>query len=202
MAVLGALFFNRTLKQFLDCDDLESKKAQDLIAKIRDSAGESVERLLEVIPQAPTAHADVLIKICEEQSDKTEEELFKSLDNDSTNVRATAASILSQSTRLNPTRLLKRMQDDDASKTEILDILEFQSKDLKPEMMINNAMKLDKSNAERLIKLASNSEQPLDTELLHIDPEQIDSPNVKIALLRYFGGVLQAEVAPIIVKFL
>ncbi len=202
MAVLGSLFFNRTLKQFLDCEDLDSKKAQDLIAKIKDSANESLGKILETIPEAPAAHAEVLKRICEEQSDKTEEELFKSLDNDSTNVRATAASILSQSTRLNPSRLLKRMQDSDTSKTEIIDILEFQSKNLKPELMINNALKLDKSNAERLIRVAANSEQPLDTELVHIEPDQIDSPNVKIALLRFLGGVPQADVAPLIVKFL
>ena len=118
--------------------------------------------------------------------------MFKSLDNDSTNVRATAASILGQSSRLNPSRLLKRMQESDTSQNEIIDILEFQSKQLKPELMINNALKLDKTNAERLIKLASNSEQPLDTELVHIEPAQIESPNVKIALLRYLGGVPQA----------
>ncbi len=202
MAVLGSLFFNRTLKQFLELDDLESKKAQNLIAKIRESASESFERILQVIPEAPIAHAEVLKQICEETSGKSEETLFRGLDSDSTDVRATAADILSQSTQVNPSRLFKRMQDTEGSKTEIIDILEYQSKELKPEMMINNALKLDKANAERLIKLAANSEQPLDTSLLHIDPTQIDSPNVKIALLRYLATVPQAEVAPIIVRFL
>lgn len=203
MAVFGSLLFKRTLKQFLDCDDLESAKGVALIEKLRNSAKDSLEHLIQVIPETSGLHQAMLTEICLENVDSGGDELFlKSLDNDATDIRVTAASILSQTDQISPSRLFKKLHESDVSKAEIIDILSFQRAVLKPEQIIINALKLDKTHAEQLIKLAEDSKQPLDLGVLRIEPRAIGSPSVKITLLRYFAQVDQPEIAPLIVKFL
>jgi serine/threonine-protein kinase len=203
MAVLGSILFKRTLKKFLDCDDLESDKGTELVEKLRQSSKDSLEHLIQVIPETSGAHQAMLTEICLENAEGSSEELFlKSLDSDATKIRSTAASILSKSAHINPSKLFKKLHESDVSKTEVIDILAFQRERLKPEQIITNALKLDKAHAEQLLKLAPDSVVPLDLDVLHIEPTSIDSPSVKILLLRYFGQVDQAPVAQQIAKFL
>ncbi len=203
MAVLGSILFKRTLKKFLDCEDLESDKGVALTQKLRQSAKDSIDQLIHVIPEASGAHLGVLTEICLENLEGgTEELLLDSLDDDETRVRSTAASILSKTGQVNPSKLFKKLHESDSSKTEIIDILAFQKNKLKPEQIISNALKLDKGHAEKLLKLAESSEIPLDLEVFRIDPASIASPSIKIMLLRYFAAVEQAEIAQLIAKFL
>ena len=110
MAVLGAIFFKRTLKQFLDCDDLESARGVALIEKLRQSSSESLEYLIETIPKTSGMHRAMLTEICLEHVSGTTEELFlKGLDSDATEIRRTTASILSQSAQINPNKLFKKL---------------------------------------------------------------------------------------------
>lgn len=203
MAVLGSILFKRTLKKFLDCDDLEGDKGAELVGKLRQSSKDSLEYLIQVIPETSGVHQAMLTEICLENAEGSSEELFlKSLDSDATKIRTTAASILSKSAQINPSKLFKKLHESDVSKTEVIDILAFQRERLKPEQIIINALKLDKAHAEQLLKLAPDSVVPLDLDVLHIEPASIDSPSVKILLLRYFGQVDQAPVAQQIAKFL
>jgi len=203
MTVLGSIFFKRTLKQFLDCDDLESAKGVALIEKLRESAEESLEYLIETITQTSGIHRAMLTEICLEHVSGATEELFlKGLDSDTTEIRRTTASILSQSAQINPNKLFKKLHESESSRAEVIEILEFQAAQLKPEQIINNALKLDKGNAEQLLKLANTSEQPLSTDALHVEPASIESPSLKIALLRYFAGVKQPQIARVIASFL
>ena len=94
------------------------------------------------------------------------------------------------------------MHETDVSKTEIIDILGFQKESLKPEQIINNALRLEQAYAERLLSMAMDSEQPVDLDNLSIEPSNIESPNIKIMLLRYFGILKEAGAARIIGKFL
>ena len=203
MAVLGSILFNRTLSQFLECEDLSSGKGVALTSKISKSANEFLEKILETIPNTDKPHSDVLKKICLEHADSDSEDLLlHSLDNDVTNIRSAAADILSQSRRVNPSKLFKQLHETDVSKTEIIDILSLQRTSLKPEQIINNALRLEKAYAERLLSMATDSEFPVDLDNIKIEPSQIDSPNIKIILLRYFGTLKQADAARIIGKFL
>jgi serine/threonine-protein kinase len=203
MAVFGSIFFKRTLKQFLDCDDLESARGVGLIEKLRQSAKESLEYLIESIPQTSGIHQAVLTDICQEHVSSTTEELFlKGLDNDATEIRRTTASILSQSAQINPNKLFKKLHDSEGARTEIIEILGFQAAQLKPEQVINNALKLDKGHAEQLLRLAYKSEQPLAVEALHVEPSSIANPSLRILLLRYFAEVEQPQVAQLISNFL
>ncbi len=203
MAVLGSILFNRTLKQFLDCKDLESDKGIGLTKKISQSSKDSLDKILAAIPEVDKPHSDVLKKICLQHADGIDQEmLLNSLENEMTNIRSAAAEVLSQSTGLSPGKLFKRLHQTDVSKTEIISILEFQKRFLKPEQVINNALKLDKTYAERLLVIAEASEHAVDFDSLNIDPAAIESPSIKILLLRYFAKLEQAEASSVIGKFL
>lgn len=203
MAVLGSIFFNHTLKQFLKCKDLESDKAISLRNKLSESVGESIYKLLETIAAVDAPHGEVLKQICIENSRGTnQEKLLESLESDATEIRSTAAHILSRSDPMPPGVLFKRLQARDGSRKEIIDIIEAQKKNLRPEQLINNAVKLEKGDASRLIKLATDSEFKFDYDGLIIDPASIESQSVKIVLLRFFAGLPQVEAASVIGKFL
>ncbi len=203
MTVIGSIFFARTLRQFLDCQDLTSKKGKELTRKIRQLTKDSLEQVLEALPVARKPHKEVLTEICiENAKGKMNEAFLDILENDTTSIRAVAADILSQSSQINPSNLFKRLHETEVSKTEIIDILSYQKELLKPEQIVSNALKLDKSNAERLLKVALESKQDLDLSGLIIDPTAIESPSIKIMLLRYLSKLKQPEVSTIICKFL
>lgn len=201
--MLGAIFFKRNLKQFLDCDDLESARGVALIEKLRQSSRESLEYLIETIPKTSGLHRAMLTEICLEQVSGATEALFlKGLDSDATEIRLATASILSQSAQINPNILFKKLHESEDSRAEIIEILDFQAAQLKPEQIVNNALKLGKGDADLLFKLAYKSEQPLSIEALHVEPASIENPSLKIALLRYFAEVEQPEVVQLIARFL
>ncbi len=203
MAVLGSILLNRTLKQFLKCNDLESDKGVALRNKISQSAGDSIEKLIETIAMVDQPHSGVLKEICIEHArDTDQEKLLECLENDATQIRSAAADILSHADRVHPSMLFKRLHETDISKSEIIDILEAQKKKLRPEQFINNAIKLDKSYAKRLIALAEGSEIAFDFEGFHLDPALIESQSIKIMLMRYFAGLSDPEAATVIGKFL
>ena len=111
MAVLGSIRYKRTLKQFLDCNDLESAKAVALIEKLRQTSRESLDHLIQMIPASSGTHRAILTEICLDNVEGSTEELFlKSLDHDATDVRTTAANILSQTDQVAPSKLFKKLQ--------------------------------------------------------------------------------------------
>ncbi len=203
MAVIGSLLFNRTLKQFLDCQDIDSKKGIALQEKISEAAKDSLEKILATISKTDGEHRDVLTKICLEHAEGSNEDyLLNSLEDDTTNIRAIAIDILSQSTQLSASKLFKRLHQTDVSKDEIIQILSSQKQFLKPEQIINNALKLEKAYAEKLLNMATYSEQSLDFDTLNLDTRKIESQSIKIMLLRYFATLNKAELARVIGMFL
>jgi len=203
MAALGSILFNRTLKKFLECQDLTSAKGLELTAKIREAAGGSLDRILEVIPSTQKPHSEILIGICSEEAKAgLEEDLLDSLESNNTRIRATATQVLSKSSQINPGKLFKRLHETDVSKAEVIEILKSQKQFLKPEEIIVNAIKLDRTHADQLIKLIESTEVPLDLSALRIEPGKIDNANLKISLLKYFGDIEHKQVAGLVGRFL
>ena len=203
MAVLGSILFNRTLKQFLDCKDLASKKGLGLSEKIRKASKDSLDKIFETLPFTQSPHREVLMAICVEAAKgKSDEVLLDSLENDATVIRQITAEILSKSSRVSTSKLFKRLHETDVSKSEIIKILEAQKESLKAEHIINNMLKLDTQHAEQLLLLTGDLKEPLDVDSIVIDPMNIENPDLKILLLRYFSKLEQPEVATLIGKFL
>jgi serine/threonine-protein kinase len=201
MAVIGSFLFNRTLKQFLSLDDPQSSKGQALIEKIRDASSEHFDRILEVIPLAPPAHGEVLKRICTELGGQdSEEHLLDLLGEDDTQLRSAAREVLSESTQISPARLFKRLQDHPESAAEIIDIVEIRQDTLPPELMVKNALRLQGSNGQRLLEIATRQAARTDMERLSIDPSSIDAPDLKIALIRFLSAVDQPEAASLMMQ--
>ena len=115
MAVLGSIFFKRTLRQFLECEDLDSSKGKALVEKIRGAARESIEPLAKAIPDTHGIHREVLIEACLENLDAKNEELFlEILDSDATEIRSAAVSVLSKTSDVNPSKLFKKLHEANA----------------------------------------------------------------------------------------
>lgn len=203
MAVFGSLLFNRTLKQFLTCKDLQGKNGQALLQKIKDQAQEQLEKILEVIPEADTPHGDMLIEICQSVlSQGSEDRFLQSLTSETTAIRAASKNVLSESQQVNPAKLFKKLHESDGSETEIIDILEFQKTYIAPELMVKNALRLDKANAARLFQMAQSQAERTDMSALSIDTESLDNPDIKIMLIRFLAAVNQPESAKVIAGFL
>jgi len=203
MAVFGSLLFNRTMKQFLACKDLGSKEGEALTEKIRSQAGEMLEKILETIPQTKKPHSDVLKGICQDEINRDSEDRFlANLENDTTMIRTATKSLLSESVRINPSKIFKRLHDKDASKTEILDILDLQKANLAPELYVKNALRMEKSYATRLIEMAQTQAHRTDMSALTIDTDTLENPDIKITLIRFLAAVNQPEAARMIMRFL
>ncbi len=203
MAVFANLLFGRTLKQFLACRDLDSSSGQALIEKIRVSAKDSLEKILEIIPQTKKPHSDILKEICSNEINRDSEDRFlDNLENDVTLVRTATTNLLGQSQQINPSKLFKRLHDHNSSRTELINILELQQENLQPEMYVKNALKMDKGYASRLFAIAQANADRTDMSALNIDISSLDNPDIKILLIRFLAAVNQPEAASMLCQFL
>lgn len=203
MAVFGSLLFNRTLKQFLSCKDLQGREGVALTEKIKSQAEEQLEKILEVIPDADEAHGELLIQICQGVLGQISEDRFlENLSSDTTKIRSATKNLLSDSQQINPAKLFKKMAESESSRTEIIDILEFQREHLAPEIIVKNALRLDRGSAARLFKIAQSQAERTDMSALSIDIESLDNPDVKIMLIRFLAAVNKPESAKKIAQML
>lgn len=99
-------------------------------------------------------------------------------------------------------KLFRRLQEPGASVAEIIDQLGAQQEQLRPEDVINNALRLDPPEAIHLLKLVEGTTKPIDLANLSIHLDKVEDPEFKIPLLRYLGGVTHEKVPLIAAKFL
>jgi serine/threonine-protein kinase len=190
MAKIGNILFSRTLNQFLECEDLDSKKGASLVEKIRGSINDNLDKVLTTI-------------ICRESADGFSEAYFLDvLSHDETEFRAAASEILSQSGSGDSSRLFQRLHEPGASLNEVIEVLEARKHLLKPEDIINHSLKLESDYAIQLLKLIEGSQQPVDLSNLSFQLDKIESPIYKINLLNYFGTVNEPKIPLIVSRFL
>jgi len=203
MAKLGNLLFSRTLSQFLECDDLAGSKGGSLIAKLKESAGDNLDKLLATITQVDEPHREALKNICRESVEGFSEEYFLNvLSHDQTVFRTAASDILSHRPNLDTAKLFQRLHEPGGSPYEVIAVLESQKQQLKPEDIINHSIKLETDYAIRLLKLVEGNQQPVNLSNLSFQLNKIESPEFKINLLNYFGSVNQPKIPLIVARFL
>ncbi len=203
MAKLGNIFFSRTLSQFLECQDPGSPKGVGLAEKISQSVNENLDKILETITQVSDPHREALKNICRDSVEGFSEEYFLDvLSHDETVFRVAASDILSHTTSVDATKLFQRLHQPDAALAEIIDVLSSQKHLLKPEDIINNAIRLDSSFAVDLLKLAEGCTKPVDLSKLSLQVDKIENPVFKITLLNYLGTVSEAKVPLLVSRFL
>ncbi len=203
MAKLGNILFGRALNKFLECEDLGSKKGLSLIEKIEETANDNLDKVLMTITQVEEPHKEALKNICRDSIEGFSEEYFLgALVHDDTVFRTAASDILSHTTAIDASKLFRRLHEPGASLSEVIAVLAVQQQSLKPEDIINHALKLEPDYAIQLLKLVEGSEQPVDLSKVSFQLGKIESPELKINLLHYFGSVEQPMIPSVVASFL
>lgn len=98
--------------------------------------------------------------------------------------------------------LFKSLHKPGIPAADIIDLLETQKESLKPEDIINHALKLNATDAILLLNLVDKTGVPIDLSKLSLQTDRIDDPEFKTNMLRYFSTVKQPQIALIIIRFL
>jgi serine/threonine-protein kinase len=198
MAKLGNIFFNRTLNQFLECEDPGGKKALSLVEKLRESADTNLDKVLETIVQVDGQHREALKQLCFESVDGfTEDRFLHQASSGSINGSAGAAV-----KPIDASKLYQRLQEPDTAVGDVIKLLEAQKRFLRPEEIINYSLKLDPEYALMLLQLVEGSEIPVNLFKLSFQLDKIESVEYRIKLLHYFGGVNEPKIPLIVARFL
>ncbi len=203
MAKLGNIFFTRTLNQFLECEDLGSKKALSLVDKLKESVSDNLDKMLATITQVDEPHREALKNVCRDAVEGFSDQYFiDALSHDETVFRAAASDILAGSSAVDSVKLFRRLHESDTPAAEVIDALASVKHLLRPEDIVNNALRLESPEAVHLLKLVEGTEKPIDLSNLSIHLDKVEDPEFKIPLLRYLGGVTHEKVPLIAAKFL
>jgi tRNA A-37 threonylcarbamoyl transferase component Bud32 len=195
MAKLGNILFNRTLNQFLECENPGGKKALSLVEKLREAADTNLDKVLETIAQVDGQHCETLKQLCFESVDGFTEDRFL---HQATPGSAGAADLKP----IDASKLYQRLQEPDAAVGDVIELLEAQKRFLRPEEIINYSLKLDPEYALMLLQLLEGSEIPVNLSKLSFQLDKIESVEYRIKLLRYFGGVNEPKIPLIVSHFL
>jgi serine/threonine-protein kinase len=197
MAKLGNIFFNRTLNQFLECEDPGGKKGLSLVEKLREAADANLDKVLETIARVDGPHQQALKQLCLDSVDGFTADRFLngsgSADGDdsASTVKAFDAS-----------KLYARLHEPGAAVGDIIELLDAHKQFLRPEDIINNSLKLEPGDAQMLLQLVEGSEIPVNLSKLTFQLDKIESAEYRIKLLHYFGSVNEPKIPLIVARFL
>ena len=199
MAKLGNIFFNRTLNQFLECEDPGGKKALSLVEKLREAADTNLDKVLETIAQVDGQHREALKQLCFESVDGFTEDRFLA---EETPGKINGSGGAADIKPIDASKLYQRLQEPGAAVGDVIEILEVQKRFLRPEEIINYSLKLDPEYALMLLQLVQGSEIPVNLSKLSFQLDKIESVEYRIKLLHYFGGVNEPKIPLIVARFL
>jgi len=199
MAKLGNIFFNRTLNQFLECEDPGGKKALSLVEKLREAADTNLDKVLETIAQVDGQHREALKQLCFESVDGFTEDRFLA---EETPGKVNGSGGAADIKPIDASKLYQRLQEPGAAVGDVIELLEVQKRFLRPEEIINYSLKLDPEYALMLLQLVQGSEIPVNLSKLSFQLDKIESVEYRIKLLHYFGGVNEPKIPLIVARFL
>ena len=199
MAKLGNILFNRTLNQFLECEDPGGKKALSLVEKLKEAADINLDKVLETIAQVDGQHREALKQLCfQSVGGFTEDRFLHEASTGGVNGSADAADL----EPIDASKLYQCLLEPDAAVGDVIELLEVQKRFLRPEEIINYSLKLDTEYALMLLQLVEGSEIPVNLSKLSFQLDKIDSGEYRIKLLHYFGGVNEPKIPLIVARFL
>ena len=140
MAKLGNILFNRTLNQFLECEDPGGKKALSLVEKLKEAADINLDKVLETIAQVDGQHREALKQLCfQSVGGFTEDRFLHEASTGGVNGSADAADL----EPIDASKLYQCLLEPDAAVGDVIELLEVQKRFLRPEEIINYSLKLD-----------------------------------------------------------
>ena len=121
MAKLGNIFFNRTLNQFLECENPSGKKGLSLVEKLRDSTDSNLDKVLETIAKVDDPHREALKQLCFESVDGFSENQF--LNGASKSKSGNGASAMAAKA-IDASKLYQRLHEPDAAVGDVIELLD------------------------------------------------------------------------------
>ncbi|MHC4222338.1 MAG: hypothetical protein ACYST9_07950, partial [Planctomycetota bacterium] len=109
---------------------------------------------------------------------------------------------MSDNSAIDSSRLFRRLHESGVSHEEIIDRLGSHKHLLKPEDIINHALRLESHYAIQLLNLVEGSDLPIDLSKLSLQLDKHDNAEFKAILLRYLALVAQPQVALMFSRFL
>jgi serine/threonine-protein kinase len=199
MAKLGKIFFNRTLNQFLECEDPGGKKAMSLVEKLKEAADTNLDKVLETIARVDGQHRETLKQLCFDSVDGFTEDRFLA---EATPGKLNGSAGAGDLKPIDASKLYQRLQEPGAAVGDVIELLEKQKRFLRPEEIINYSLKLDPEYAQMMLQLVEGSEIPVNLSKLSFQLARIESVEYRIKLLHYFGGVNEPKIPLIVARFL
>jgi len=196
MAKLGNIFFNRTLNQFLECDDPHGQKGLSLVEKLREAADANLDKVLEAIARVDGPHQEALKQLCLESVDGFTADRFPGGSGGDAEDGASTLKVFDAS------KLFARLHEPGAAVGDIIELLDEQKQYLRPEDIINHSMKLESDYAQMLLRLVEGSQIPVDLSKLNFQLDKIESAEYRIKLLHYFGSINEPKIPLIVARFL
>jgi len=201
--VFNAFFAGRTLKQFLANEDPNSSEAQALLKKLQDAGTDALPRYLQAISDSPPAHARALRELCSQMLDRTSAmSLMSELENETTDIRNAAKSILTDSQILSPHQILKQLDEPNSAKQEIIDLIEIQQGVHPPEKLFLKALQLKHAYAQQLLGIALKQKDRIDLKGLSLDPDSISKPELRIEVVRFLAQLAKPGANELLLLFL
>ena len=199
MAKLGKIFFNRTLNQFLECEDAGGKKAMSLVEKLKEAADTNLDKVLETIARVDGQHRETLKQLCFDSVDGFTEDRFLA---EATPGKLNGSAGAGDLKPIDASKLYQRLKEPGAAVGDVIELLEKQKRFLRPEEIINYSLKLDPEYAQMMLQLVEGSEIPVNLSKLSFQLSRIESVEYRIKLLHYFGGVNEPKIPLIVARFL
>lgn len=200
MAKLGNIFFNRTLNQFLECEDPAGKRGKSLVDKLRDAADANLDKVLETIARTEGPHQQALKQLCLESVAGFSPSQF--LNGAAGKGVAIDGGKSGVTQAVDASKIYRQLQEPGADIGAVIELLDAQKQFLRPEDIINHSLKLDSEYAQIMLQLVEGSEIPIDLSKLNFQLDKIDSVEYRIKLLHYLGSINEPKVPLIVARFL
>lgn len=197
MAKFGNIFFNRTLNQFLECDDPGGQKGLSLVEKLRAAADVNLDKVLDTIARVDGPHQEALKQLCLDSVDGFTADRFP-IGSDAAGEGDSPATVKV----FDASKLYARLHEPGAAVGDIIELLDAQKQFLRPEDIINHSLKLEPGDAQMLLQLVEGSEIPVDLSKLTFQLDKIESAEYRIKLLHYFGSINEPKIPLIVARFL
>ncbi len=156
MGVLDSYKVNRAIHSLLFSLDLPKPERQQALATVKELAGRAVPRLIELLadPQPPQATSDLLVMLLD---NATLPHFLGGLSGPNTLLTSRVVEVLCRGTAYDPNRLLDLVQDSEAPKARLVEILSRKKKELDPKALLRLLSAVDKESRTLVLRLVDEA---------------------------------------------
>jgi serine/threonine-protein kinase len=195
MKFLSAYRADRLLEQFNAQEDAFSEPAEKLVGKLKRLGPGAIPRITDALADAPKRHTMVLVDVLSELANtKTLSQFVSGLTDADQRVVSGTAWALSSSQAVDPNEFLKLLDDEDVSKSAVLEIVNTHKKRISVANMLSKAYDLEPNEKAVLFRMIGDvvSDEHVPELLARLSGKD---PMVKIHLVEILARFNRSDVA-------